>query len=531
MTRCRLGVVALVGAVAAGGCAASTSRVAAPAPPVAPAQTSGTPAAGTAPTADTPALEPEPVETRVTRLAATVNRVLAERAFDRAHVAFVVRSLATNETLYSHNGRTWMVPASTMKVLTAVAAAERLGWGYRFETRLVAMGPIANGTLKGDLVVVGTGDPSINPRHGARAAVFDEWATTLRARGIRRITGRVVGDDSAVEDPGWGIGWAWDDLMVGYGAAYGALQFNDNEVEVTLGPGSTPGAPPVVTVVPDNHGLRLDVRATTTAEGTSPALTVLRVPGTRVLQITGRAPLGSAPTVDVVSVPNPTAFFVDALRAALVRHGITVDGGAVDGGDVDGGDVSERPRASEGEVVPVDLSPPLSELVRPMLQLSRNSYAETLMAALDAVPPATAADGAATLRDVLGGLGVATDGFHARDGSGLSRNDYLSADTLIETLTAAWASPNLRGPLLEALPEAGTPGTWADRLANTAAAGRVRAKTGSMSNVRALAGYVRSAADEPLAFAFISNGFDVRGREIDARVDELLLALVALPGQ
>ena len=87
-----------------------------------------------------------------------------------------MRSLATGETLYRRNGATWLVPASTMKVLTAVAAAERLGWGYRFETRLVAMGPIVNGTLRGDLLVVGGGDPTINPRHPARASAFDDWA-------------------------------------------------------------------------------------------------------------------------------------------------------------------------------------------------------------------------------------------------------------------------------------------------------------------------------------------------------------------
>ena len=405
-----------------------------------------------------------------------------------------------------------------------MAAADRLGWGFRFETRLVAMGPVANGTLEGDLVVVGTGDPTINPRHPARTTTFDDWARALEAQGIRHIAGHVVGDDSAIEAPGWGIGWAWDDLAVGYGAAYGALQFNDNEVEVTMGPGLTPGAPPVVYVSPSNHGLLLDVQAVTTAEGTTPSLSTARVPGTRFLDVTGRAPLGRAPMSDMVAVADPTSFFAAELRATLFRHGITVDGAAV---DID--DMSDRPRAADGATLLVDLSPPLSEIVGPMLQWSRNSYAETLLLALDMTPPTSASDGVAALRDALSGLGVSPDNFHTRDGSGLSRNDYLSAEALVQTLAAAWARPDLRGPLLEALPEAGRPGTMSRRLAGTAAAGRVHAKTGSMSNVRSLAGYVRTAADEPLAFAFLSNGFDVPGSEIDARVDELLLALVALP--
>ncbi len=474
------------------------------------------------PPSATPALSP--AETRLERLAAVVDGVLAERAFERASTAFVARSLATGETLYQRNGRMWLVPASTMKVLTAVAAAARLGWGFRFETRLVAMGPVVNGTLTGDLVVVGTGDPTINPRHPERMTLFDDWARALSAHGIRRITGHVVGDDSALEQPGWGIGWAWDDLAVGYGAAYGALQFNDNEAEVTVGPGATPGAAPVVYVSPSNHGLFVDVQASTAAADAEASLTLSRVPGTRFLDVTGRVPLGAVPASDMVAVANPTLFFAAELRATLMRHGIAVDGAAM---DID--EQSERPRAVDGTTLLVDLSPPLSEVVRPMLQLSRNSYAETLVTALDAVPPASAADGLAALRATLSDLGVAVDGFHARDGSGLSRNDYLSADTLVETLAAAWIRLDLRGPLLEALPEAGRPGTLSRRLANTPGAGRVHAKTGSMSNVRSLAGYVRTTANEPLAFAFISNGFDVPASEIDARVDALLLALVGLP--
>lgn len=494
-----------------------------------PAGVAAPPVQESRPAAQTPREEasappPEVPESRTARLAAIVDGVLANSTFDRAATAFVARSLASGETLYQRNGRTWLVPASTMKVLTAVAAAERLGWGFRFETRLVAMGPVVNGTLRGDLVVVGSGDPTINPRHPERMTLFDDWARALAARGIRHIAGHVIGDDSAVAGVGWGIGWAWDDLAVGYGAAYGALQYNDNEAEITVGPGATPGATPVVYVSPANHGLLLNIRAVTAAADTPPSLSVVRQPGTRFLEVSGQAPLGGTPLADMVAVANPTLFYVAELRATLMRHGIVVDGAAA---DID--EQSERPRAADGTTLLVDLSPPLSEIVRPMLQLSRNSYAETLVTALDLEPPASTDDGLDGLRSTLSGLGVAPEGFHVRDGSGLSRNDYLSANALIETLAGTWARPGLREPLLAALPEAGRPGSLSQRLAGTAAAGRVHAKTGSMSNVRALAGYVRTAADEPLAFAFICNGFDGRGSDVDARVDELLLALVALP--
>ena len=515
MTTGRLRAFALGAVFAAAGCAARPA-VSAGSPPAAPS-----PAA--TPAAERPAPAPPPATRRDT-LARLVDDVLAAPAFDRASVAFVARSLDTGETLYSRNGRAWLVPASTMKVLTAVAAAERLGWGFRFETRLVATGPVVKGVLDGDLLIVGTGDPTINPRHPERADAFDQWALALKARGITRINGHIIGDDSLVDAPGWGIGWAWDDLVEDYGAAVTALQYNENVATVTMGPGLTPGAPPVVYVSPSNHGLLVDVQAVTSAAETTPRLAVARQPGTRILEVRGRAPWGSPPVSTTVAVANPTIFFTGELRQALLRHGIAVDGTAV---DID--EESFRARAAEGTLLLVDQSSPLSDIAREMLAWSINLYAESLVMALDQTPPATTDDGVATLRTTLEGLGVPADGYLTRDGSGLSRNDYLSADTLVAALDGAWRRPGLREPLLAVMPVAGLPGTLGHRLAGTAAAGRVRAKTGSMSNVRSLAGFVETSAGEPLAFAFLSNGFHGRGAEIDERVDALLEALVALP--
>lgn len=504
--------VCLIGAALASGCATSSR------PPVA----GGLPPAPPAATPGIAAVAPAP--SRAARLAEAVDAILAAPTFARASVGVVVRSLDTGETLFRRNGQTWLVPASTMKVLTAVAAAARLGWQYRFETRLVATGPIVRGTLDGDLLVVGTGDPTITPRHPTRVDAFDRWAEALKAQGVRRVNGHVIGDDSAIAPPGLGIGWAWDDLQEDYGAAYGALQYRDSVVEVTMGPGRTPGAAPVVYLSPAQHDLVVDVQAVTSAEGTTPSLTLSRPIGTRVLEVHGQAPLGSPPMTLATTAANPTAFYVNELRAALIRHGIAVDGS---GRDID--ELPDRPRAADGTTLLVDLSAPLSEIVGQMLQWSLNSYAETLLVALDATPQATAANGLLRLRETLTELGVPPESYTTRDGSGLSRNDYLSADALVATLAGAWQRPALREPLKHALPIAGADGTLGRRLKGTPGEGRVFAKTGSMSNVRSLAGYVDTLAGETLAFAVMTNGFDVRGAEIDERVDALLLALVNLP--
>lgn len=504
---CTLGAVLL-----SGGCAAKAPSA---------ALTTSRPPIADAVAEPAPAAPPD----RIATLAGVVDRVLASSTFDRATVGLVVRSLGTGQTLYAKNGRTWLVPASTMKVLTAVAAADRLGWGFRFETRLVAMGPVVNGVLEGDLLVVGTGDPTINPRHTDRAHALDDWARALYAQGVRRIAGHVIGDDSHVVGPGWGIGWAWDDLLEDYGAANSALQFNDNVVAVSVGPGLTPGAPAVVYLSPSNHGLLVNATDAVTADAAAtPTLTLAREPGTRLLDVHARMPWRGTPVSTTIAVANPTIYFTGELRQALLRHGIAVDGTAV---DID--EESDRPVAAEGTTLLVDQSAPLVEIAREMLAWSLNIYAEALVSALDPTPPVTTGDGVTVLRGTLEALGVSPAGYSTRDGSGLSRNDYLSAEALVETLSGAWNRPALRESLMSVLPTTGVPGTLARRLADTPGAGRVRAKTGSMSNVRSLAGFVETTAGESLAFAFVSNGFDVRGLEIDQKVDEILLALVALP--
>ena len=130
------------------------------------------------------------------------------------------------------------MPASNMKIVTLAAAAERLGWDYHYETRLLAAGPVEGGVLHGDLVVVGSGDPSIGGRDGPPAHVFDAWAENLKALGLRRIEGRIIGDDNRFEDETLGAGWTWDDLSEGYAAGVGALQFNENTVRAEIAPGA-----------------------------------------------------------------------------------------------------------------------------------------------------------------------------------------------------------------------------------------------------------------------------------------------------
>lgn len=447
--------------------------------------------------------------------------IFSARTVDHGLWSVSVHSLKRGETLYSANSFRLQLPASNQKLLTTAVAAERLGWDYRYSTQIYATGPVAGGRLEGDLVVVSNGDPTINPRHQLRWGAFDEWAGQLAARGVRVVTGRLVGDDNAFAEPGWGLGWAWDDFAFGYGAPVGALQYNENQVELLIGPGIEAGSRAVISVSPPGSGLTLDHQVVTAAAGSDTRISLERVPGTTVLTVRGQVTAGAPPVRETAAVPNPTLFYLNALHEALFRHDIVV------GSPVDIDEVAVVPDMSKATLLLEDRSASLFEIVDVTNKWSRNLYAETLLRSLSpAGAPATADGGLKVLTETLRRWGVSTDYYLARDGSGLSRYDYLTPDALIGVLTYTWLNPALAENFRSSLPVSGVSGSLARRLEGTPGAARVWAKTGSMSQVRSLAGYIVTAEGEPLVFAFMVNGFRVPAGEIDAAMDQALLRLV-----
>ncbi len=452
-----------------------------------------------------------------------LHQTFSEPVTDHASWSVSVQSLTRGDTLYSSNAFRLLTPASNQKVLTSAAAADRLGWDYRYTTRLYATGPIdANGGLNGDLIVVSDGDPTINPRHAERWAIFDEWGKQLAARGIRQVNGYLIGDDNAFEEPGWAPGWAWDDLAFGYGAAASALQYNENQVELLIGPGLEAGSRGIISVSPAGSGLTIDHRVTTVAAGQPNRIALYRTPGSQMLIVAGEVALGSAPFTEYAAVDNPTQVYLNAMRVAFHRHGVNIERTPL---DID--DVRMTPDMSKAVLLVEDKSPPLGDIIDVTLKWSRNIYAETMLRSMAAEETQkSTASGLQALEQTMNDWGIFREYFLARDGSGLSRYDYLSADALTWVLTHLWRDPRHAEAFRATLPVFGVNGNVANRLKDTPANGRVWAKTGSMSQVRSLSGYVVTTQGEPLVFAFIANGFRVPAREIDAVMDKALLRLV-----
>jgi D-alanyl-D-alanine carboxypeptidase/D-alanyl-D-alanine-endopeptidase (penicillin-binding protein 4) len=461
-------------------------------------------------------------------LQADLRSLFTAPAIQHAHWGIHIVSLRDRSTLYSQNPSEFLIPASNQKLLTTAAAIARLGWEYRFTTRLMATGPIGpDGTLNGDLVIVGDGDPTINPRHPDRWGVFDRWALALKDKGVRVIAGNVVGDDNAFAEPGWGVGWAWDNLQDGYASPIGALQYNENQIEVIVGPGMGEGTPGIIATSPIGSGIFVVNKVTTVAAGAASAVDLARVPGTPFLHVRGEIAAGAAPLSLLAAVQNPTEFYLEALRDVFARHGIVVSGTM---SDID--ELREPPKTEGNIELLVDRSPPLVEIADVMMKWSRNGYAETLLSAMAAPgEPATGTRGLVAMREALTALGVAPEGYLAREGSGLSRYDYVSAETLTTLLAAEAADAANAERFRATLPVAGVSGTLRNRMKGTAAEGRVAAKTGSLSNVRSIAGYLTTLSGEPLAFAMLVNNFRLTAQEIDAVTDAALVRLVQFQRQ
>jgi D-alanyl-D-alanine carboxypeptidase/D-alanyl-D-alanine-endopeptidase (penicillin-binding protein 4) len=456
----------------------------------------------------------------VLRLQQDIDRILAAPDLERSYWGVLVRSLGTGDTLYAVNAGRLMMPASNMKIVTLAVAADRLGWDYAFETQLFGAGPIKGGVLDGDLMAVGSGDPTIG-REEAGTAVFDAWAERLKTLGIHAVGGRLIGNDDAFDDEKLGLGWAWDYLAEGYAAGVGALQYNENVVSITMTPSSAVGIPPTITVSPQGSGLEIRNTLATTPAGGAASITVRRLPGSARLEVRGSIPVGSPPVVRIVSVDNPTLFFASALRAALIARGIEVRGPAVDIDDL--ADPSSRP---EGVLLASHRSPPLSALAIRMMKLSQNLYAESLVRAMGAANgTATINGGRATIGSIVESWGIPPNSLQMADGSGLSRYNLVTPEALVAILTHVHRDDRLREPFEAALPVAGRDGTLADRMKGTPADNNVRAKSGTISNVRSLSGYVRTADGEPLVFSILANNFDTSAEVIDRATDAIVVRL------
>ena len=469
--------------------------------------------------AKTPASLPSPRLDPIVQLRNDITTAINAPGVRRGVWGIAVRSLDRNEPLFELNSRALIVPASVSKLVSVATAVAAVGWDYRYETTLRGTGPIVDGVLQGDLIVVGSGDPTIGGRAGED---LSPWIDALQAKGIRRIDGRIIGDDDSVEDPRPQLAWAWDDLGYPSGALFGALNLAENRLTVTVQPTGAPGGPTIVTLEPHAAYRPLSNRSVTGPMGSPQILWPEQRPGDPFLTIAGSMPAGAMPAQLAVSAGNPTFWFASVLRNRLLQAGVEITREAF---DID--DLGSKPDTAGATVLFTHRSRPLSEIVQPLLKNSINLYGEALLR-LNAASGALATNDAALegARTRMDSWGIPSDAWQIIDGSGLSRRNAVAADVLVTVLQKMY-DPAWMSAWMTALPIAGVDGTLAARMRGTAADGNVRAKTGTMSNIRSLAGYARTRDGEPLAFAIMVDNFEGSGTTATDAVDRIAIALAS----
>lgn len=468
------------------------------------------------------ATRPAPAPSPRAQFVALADSLLGDPIFRSAHWGVLVVDPVTADTLYSRNAGKLFMPASNQKLLTGATALVLLGPEHRFTTRLLGGAVSADGTLEGDLVVVGTGDPTVSDTLNAGDAMqpLRALADSLAARGVRRVGGRLVRGGDAFPDSTLGFGWSWDDLDYGYSAPVDELILNEGFARITVLGGARPGDPVSVRTRPARTVPRLG-----TVEVTTAPCCALRSRVEWVGDVRGERPLvhlrGTVLARDSVTLNvalrHPAAAWLDAFAEALGEAGIAVAGGGAPDAVADtAGLVALATR----------VSPPLREILPVFEKPSQNQIGEILLKTLgrELTGSGTADSGRAVLERQLLAWGADSAGFAVRDGSGLSRHNYVTPETIVRVLDAMRRHPEFR-TFHDALPVAGVDGTIRLRMRGTPAEGNVHAKTGTIDKARALSGYVTTADGRLLLFSMLANNHVVPNREVERVQDALLVQL------
>lgn len=445
----------------------------------------------------------------------------------------LVVSLDHGDTLFQHRPGAPLLPASNMKLFTSAAALHYLGPDFRYGTYLAATAPIENGVLQGDLYVYGTGDPTLSGKYlDTDSPIWEAFADTLRALGVRAIRGAVVGDASYFDGVGTGSGWQESYINAWYAAPSSALTYNDNLVTLKVDPAEQAGWRPTVTRVPGGQGIGM-VNLATTVESGRRTLEVTRVAYDGPIVIRGELPRGSGTLWRAVPVADPARYAAAVFREVLEQRGIEVAGGVRSVHRPEGSPFTGRrvfaPAFDDGErvrVLALHRSPTLLEILTVVNKRSHNLYAEQVLRTVGRVATGTGSTKAGE-RAILAMLERETDGAPVElamdDGSGLSVLNRTSAGTIVALLDFMADSP-LYEAYHATLPEAGERGLR--RMGDSPAVGNLRAKTGTINNVSALSGYVTAANGERLAFSIMANDVPStwRAKRIEDRIGARLAA-------
>jgi D-alanyl-D-alanine carboxypeptidase/D-alanyl-D-alanine-endopeptidase (penicillin-binding protein 4) len=474
----------------------------------------------------------DPDHDRLVRLQEALDGIVHGKVLGRLRVGMRVEDLSSGRVLYGWRSGTLMDPASNQKVLGTAAALLRLGSNYHYRTEVTGAEPDAAGVIAGDLVIRGSGDPSLRARH------IDALAESLATQGVTRVTGEILGDPRRIGSDEFGQG------------GRSPLRVGSSSIEVHVRPGDKAGSRPVVSIRPASDAFAIVNQAETRAKGKGRLRVDIERAGHRFqVVVSGKISITRGEVVILKAPPSAPFFAAFLLRHALLQAGIEVRGGA---GIYTGAEARARvsSRSSlEGMVValaaqgsdstpaltgrdltrPDELlalheSEPLALLLRRVNKDSDNEWAERVLETVGAEVlggAPTTAKGVRVLRETLAELGLSTAAYQPANGSGLGHQNRVTAAGMAELLRRIYFDPRIGPEMMQSLSVGGVDGTTRNRFRGSLASHRVRAKTGTLNGVSCLSGYVGDGLDV-LVFSILVEGHrqravtSIRGAQVSA---------------
>jgi serine-type D-Ala-D-Ala carboxypeptidase/endopeptidase (penicillin-binding protein 4) len=451
----------------------------------------------------------------VLKLKKSIDSVLTSKRGLEAGV--IVMSLDRNDILYEHNADLLLIPASVNKVFTTFAALRKLKPTSTFKTSIYATGPVHEGKLGGDLYLKGGGDPSLVSER--LWMLVNEF---LRS-GIKVVTGNLIGDSSYYDEeknPESRPKYLKDQA---YNAPIGALSFNFNTTTIYVKPGETPGLPPVVYSDPENSYIDIVNQATTAKAGAKNTIVASRTDyvkgdiGDTVL-LRGQIPMEAKELRFFRNIVNPALYTAHMFKTFSEQRGITIQG-----------NVTEGLVPQNARLILDFESLPLWQVIWGMNKFSNNFVADQIMKKVGAEVfglPGSLQKGVSALQDVLEDIGIQRKSYTILDGSGLTRGTRVTARQILTVLKNAYRDFSIGPEFVASLGIAGEDGTLRHRLPSSESVGTLRAKTGSLDGVNALAGFASTADGEMLAFTILMN--DPKGRlgRMTPWIDQIAMQLL-----
>lgn len=455
-----------------------------------------------------------------------IDYILSAPELQTAQTGILIQAAETGEILYEKNAHKLFMPASNEKIPTSAAALLNFGPEFRYQTSVYHTGVIEDSVLKGDLIIVGSGDPTFSFRFcddEDSCFIFQAWADSLASHGIQKIDGRLIGVDDAFDDEYIGYGWTVNNLSYSYSAQIGALTYNENKARLVIQADSS-GEFINFRVIPDLGYVEIDSQLVFDAEETD--VFVERILESNAVTVKGTIQPGRR-YVQNISIHNPTEYFLQGIKTELNAIGISVSGETIDADEM----VDNKPLHNRHALFQIH-SMPFSDVLAVLMKESQNLYAESFVKLLGHHfgEEGSFEEGEKVLKRTLARFGLESESYSFMDGSGLCRYNYISPAHLVKIFRRMYFHPYGK-VYRNALTVAGVDGTLENRLRGTRAQGKIAAKTGTISNVRCLSGYATTADGETLIFSTMFNNFLCSVNVITDIQDQICLLMASYTRQ